>query len=183
MTAPRYYQQIWELPSFGGKHPCIGSWIVNGWAGGVGIREDDTIITGNLSRFVPHRYGKARHYGVWKWIERPEIVSLYSFPVPEPALANLAEACDSGKLNARIKAVISNKLDIKASEVARKYGLIYIKIPRMWGPKDDRRDAYKSDEAYSDKLFDWASFSSPKLVVLAGFTAKLHLKPMWQRRS
>lgn len=61
---PSIYQQIWELPNFDGKHPCIGSWIVNGWACGVGIREDDTIITGNLSRFVPHRYGSAKRYGV-----------------------------------------------------------------------------------------------------------------------
>lgn len=51
---PCVYQDFAELPSFDGKRPCIGSWIVNGWACGVGIREDDTIITGNLSRFVPH---------------------------------------------------------------------------------------------------------------------------------
>jgi glutathionylspermidine synthase len=54
---PAVYQQLCQLPDFDGKHPCIGSWIVNGWACGIGIREDDTIITGNLSRFVPHVFG------------------------------------------------------------------------------------------------------------------------------
>jgi glutathionylspermidine synthase len=54
---PCVYQQLWELPRVGGMHPCIGSWIVNGWACGIGIREDDTIITGDLSRFVPHVFG------------------------------------------------------------------------------------------------------------------------------
>lgn len=51
------YQQLCELPGFDGRHPCIGSWMVNGWACGMGIREDDTIVTGNLSRFVPHVFG------------------------------------------------------------------------------------------------------------------------------
>jgi glutathionylspermidine synthase len=51
---PCVYQDFCELPPFSGNHPCIGSWIVNGWSCGVGIREDDSIITGNLSRFVPH---------------------------------------------------------------------------------------------------------------------------------
>lgn len=53
---PSVYQDFAELPSFDGKRPCIGSWIVNGWACGAGIREDDSIITGNLSRFVPHLF-------------------------------------------------------------------------------------------------------------------------------
>ncbi len=54
---PCVYQEFSELPSFAGQHPCIGSWVVNGWACGVGIREDDSLITGNLSRFVPHLFG------------------------------------------------------------------------------------------------------------------------------
>jgi glutathionylspermidine synthase len=56
-AGPSVYQQLCELPHFDGKHPCIGSWVVNGWACGIGLREDDTIITGNLSRFVPHVFG------------------------------------------------------------------------------------------------------------------------------
>jgi glutathionylspermidine synthase len=47
-------QALCELPSFGGRRPVIGSWVVAGQACGIGIREDDTAITGNLARFVPH---------------------------------------------------------------------------------------------------------------------------------
>ena len=51
------YQDPWPLPRFGEKYfPCIGSWIINGWACGIGIREDESLITGNLSRFVPHLF-------------------------------------------------------------------------------------------------------------------------------
>jgi glutathionylspermidine synthase len=32
----------------------IGSWIVAGQPAGIGIREDDTPITRDTSRFVPH---------------------------------------------------------------------------------------------------------------------------------
>ena len=49
------YQQLTKLMSFDGHHAVIGSWVVNGWACGIGVREDDTIITQNTSRFVPHR--------------------------------------------------------------------------------------------------------------------------------
>jgi glutathionylspermidine synthase len=52
---PAVYQALWPLPRFDGKYfPVVGSWIVNGWACGIGIREDENLITGNLSRFVPH---------------------------------------------------------------------------------------------------------------------------------
>lgn len=37
-----------------GRGAVIGSWVVNNEACGMGIREDDSPITGNLSRFVPH---------------------------------------------------------------------------------------------------------------------------------
>jgi glutathionylspermidine synthase len=47
-------QALRELPSFAGKRPVIGSWVVAGQACGIGIREDDTAITGNAARFVPH---------------------------------------------------------------------------------------------------------------------------------
>ena len=54
---PAIYQQTWPLPRFEQKFfPVIGSWIVNGWACGIGIREDESRITGNLSRFVPHMF-------------------------------------------------------------------------------------------------------------------------------
>lgn len=48
------YQEAFELPSFEGYYPIIGSWIVNrrfGF-GGFGIREDKTLITGVDSPFA-----------------------------------------------------------------------------------------------------------------------------------
>ncbi|MBK9991896.1 MAG: glutathionylspermidine synthase family protein [Verrucomicrobia bacterium] len=39
---------------FEGHHPIFGTWIVDHEAAGLGIREDTSLITGNLSRFVPH---------------------------------------------------------------------------------------------------------------------------------
>lgn len=57
---PAVYQEIWPLPRFEHKFfPVVGSWIVNGWACGIGIREDESLITGNLSRFVPHLFAPA----------------------------------------------------------------------------------------------------------------------------
>jgi glutathionylspermidine synthase len=51
---------IWQayhaLPRFGGNHPVIGSWIVGEEPAGIGIREDDSPITKNTSRFVPHYF-------------------------------------------------------------------------------------------------------------------------------
>lgn len=54
---PVVYQALTELPSFGGNYPVLGSWVVNGYACGLGIREDATPVTSNLSRFVPHLFG------------------------------------------------------------------------------------------------------------------------------
>lgn len=48
------YQLACPLPCFDGNYPVVGAWIVNGEAAGIGIREDDTPITQNTSRFVPH---------------------------------------------------------------------------------------------------------------------------------
>lgn len=50
------YQQFAPLPKFDGKHPVIGSWIIGDEAAGIGIREDNTIISGNGSHFVPHYF-------------------------------------------------------------------------------------------------------------------------------
>lgn len=54
---PRIYQELCELPEFDGWRPVVGSWMVNGHACGIGIREDSGPITGNTSRFVPHCIG------------------------------------------------------------------------------------------------------------------------------
>jgi glutathionylspermidine synthase len=48
------FQEYAPLPEFDGWHPVIGSWVIGGEAAGMGIRESRTIITDNLSRFVPH---------------------------------------------------------------------------------------------------------------------------------
>jgi len=39
---------------FDGRHPVIGAWMVGNEAAGIGVREDDTVVTRNLARFVPH---------------------------------------------------------------------------------------------------------------------------------
>ena len=51
---PYVYQQFRMLPKFGENYPVIGSWMVNGYACGIGIREDRSPVTRNTSRFVPH---------------------------------------------------------------------------------------------------------------------------------
>jgi glutathionylspermidine synthase len=50
------YQALAPVPVFDGNHAVIGSWLVDGVACGMGIRESDGPITDNLSRFVPHRF-------------------------------------------------------------------------------------------------------------------------------
>ncbi|MBI5847750.1 MAG: glutathionylspermidine synthase family protein [Nitrospirae bacterium] len=50
------YQKIAKPPCFDGNYAIIGSWVVNGLPAGIGIREDDTPITKNTSRFVPHLF-------------------------------------------------------------------------------------------------------------------------------
>ncbi len=48
------YQQFHALPNFDGNFPIVGSWVIGSEARGMGIREDDGLITQNSSRFVPH---------------------------------------------------------------------------------------------------------------------------------
>jgi glutathionylspermidine synthase len=54
------YQGLAPLPEFRGSHSSryavIGSWIVGEQAAGIGMREDDSPITRNSSRFVPHYF-------------------------------------------------------------------------------------------------------------------------------
>jgi glutathionylspermidine synthase len=51
--SPAIFKGLYDLPDFEGARPVVGSWLVDGAAAGIGIREDG-LITGNLSRFVPH---------------------------------------------------------------------------------------------------------------------------------
>jgi glutathionylspermidine synthase len=55
MDSPFIYQQLAPMKAHDGHFPVYGSWVVNGVSCGVGIREDDTMITKNTSRFVPHQ--------------------------------------------------------------------------------------------------------------------------------
>ena len=48
------YQEYAPLPDFDGLYPVLGTWVIDGEAAGMGIRESDTLITDNQSRFVPH---------------------------------------------------------------------------------------------------------------------------------
>jgi glutathionylspermidine synthase len=50
------FQQLAPIPSFGGKRPILGRWMVGQEAAGMGMREDDSWVTGNTSRFVPHLF-------------------------------------------------------------------------------------------------------------------------------
>ncbi|MDL2397396.1 glutathionylspermidine synthase family protein [Rhizobium mayense] len=53
--AEGYVRQAMRLlPRFGDDWTVIGSWIVAGQPAGIGIREDDTPVTRDTSRFVPH---------------------------------------------------------------------------------------------------------------------------------
>lgn len=47
-------QQNFNIPRFESKIPIIGSWIIGQQPSGMGIREDDSLITGNTSCFIPH---------------------------------------------------------------------------------------------------------------------------------
>jgi glutathionylspermidine synthase len=51
---PYVYQKLQSMKQFEGNYPVIGSWMVNGFACGIGIREDASPVTQNMSRFVPH---------------------------------------------------------------------------------------------------------------------------------
>jgi len=50
------YQGYAPLARFEGNYAVIGAWIVGDQAAGIGIREDDSPITKNSSRFVPHYF-------------------------------------------------------------------------------------------------------------------------------
>jgi len=48
------YQALAPIPEFAGHRPVCGVWVVDHEPAGLGVREDTRLITGNLSRFVPH---------------------------------------------------------------------------------------------------------------------------------
>lgn len=48
------YQAFQSLPKFGDNYTLIGSWLVDDQASGISVREDKSIITQDLSRYIPH---------------------------------------------------------------------------------------------------------------------------------
>ncbi|MFC7333491.1 glutathionylspermidine synthase family protein [Rhodocista pekingensis] len=51
------YQEFTKLPEAGpGRHAVLGVWLVDGAAKGMGIREDDGLVTRDSARFVPHLF-------------------------------------------------------------------------------------------------------------------------------
>lgn len=50
------FQAYAPLPVFDGNHAVIGSWVIDGQARGIGVRESNGPITEDLARFVPHYF-------------------------------------------------------------------------------------------------------------------------------
>ena len=50
------YQALSPLPSFDGRYAVVGTWIIGDTACGMGIREDASAVTQNMSTFVPHYF-------------------------------------------------------------------------------------------------------------------------------
>lgn len=48
------YQELAITPEFDGNRPILGSWIIGQEPGGMGVRETTTLVTDNMSKFVPH---------------------------------------------------------------------------------------------------------------------------------
>ena len=52
--APCIRQAFHPLARFDGGYPLVGSWVVGDRASGIGLREDESLITRDSARFVPH---------------------------------------------------------------------------------------------------------------------------------
>jgi glutathionylspermidine synthase len=48
------YQEYRDIVPFDGALPVLGTWVINGHAAGLGIRESDHLITDTNARFLPH---------------------------------------------------------------------------------------------------------------------------------
>ena len=49
-------QAVAHIANFDSARPVIGSWLIDGVAAGIGMRESDSPVTDNLSCFVPHLF-------------------------------------------------------------------------------------------------------------------------------
>ena len=52
--APFILQEFAPLPRFDDSYTLIGSWVIGDQAAGIGVREDNSLITKDSSRFLPH---------------------------------------------------------------------------------------------------------------------------------
>ena len=50
------YQAYTPIPQYGDSFTTIGSWVIGDEPAGIGIREDESPITKNTSRFIPHYF-------------------------------------------------------------------------------------------------------------------------------
>ena len=50
----RIVQAYHPPPNFDGRRPVLGAWMVGDEPAGLGVREDDSVVTKNLARFLPH---------------------------------------------------------------------------------------------------------------------------------
>ncbi|MFQ3197046.1 MAG: glutathionylspermidine synthase [Paraglaciecola sp.] len=48
------YQAYYPMAKFANNHTLIGSWLVGDKAAGISVREDTSVITQDLSRYLPH---------------------------------------------------------------------------------------------------------------------------------
>ena len=48
------YQEYFPMAKFADNHTLIGSWLVGDKAAGISVREDTSVITQDLSRYLPH---------------------------------------------------------------------------------------------------------------------------------
>jgi glutathionylspermidine synthase len=55
-TGPQICQALAPEAIFDNKHPVLGLWMIDQDCAGMGIRESRTLITDNLSSFVPHYF-------------------------------------------------------------------------------------------------------------------------------
>ena len=80
-------------------------------------------------------------------------------------LDNLCQKCEDGTLQANVNCVISNRHDIGAKEIAKKWDITYFVIPRSG----------LSARKWSKALFGITKFYKSDLIILAGFDQKIHV--------
>lgn len=88
-------------------------------------------------------------------------------------LDNLCEASKQGTLQAGVQSVLCNRLGAKAGEVCKKHGLVLCTI---------EKHSFGTTKHWSGKLYEWATFCRPDLIILAGFDQRLYVPEQYQGR-